>query len=112
MIDKGGGPYLAALAATDEAQLLGRCRFYGYAVFVDAHHFGEDCSHLGNKLADLRGLKSYGDIAVADFPALFRNEGGNASEKNLAVNAEEFIGIVGEVMTDVAEGQTAEEGIA
>ena len=112
MPEEADGPGLAAFAAADEAETLGGRGLHADAVGAGAEQARERFPHRGDVAPDLGGLERYGDVYVTNGITLPAHHFHHARKEDLGVYAFEFVGSVGKMVSDVAQGERAEDGVA
>ena len=111
-VNQAGGVGGDALHAACEAEALGGGGFDGDVALPDAHEGREGALHSGYVGVELWALGADGGVDVAYLPPRVAQEADGAAEEQLAVDACELLGGVGEVVADVAQRGGAEQGVA
>ncbi len=110
--DEDGGVGGDTFLASGVAEALGGGGFYGDVVGGATDAFGHCLLHGGDVGIHLGGFGADGDVSVAEGVASLVEKLCYVAQQFLAVDA--FVGRVGvgEMVADVAQGGSAEEGIA
>ena len=98
--------------AAGESELLCCRGFDAYLVFVASHDFRQAGFHGRYVRVEFRMLSTDGGVDVSDLVTFCGNEVDDAFEDDLAVHVECLLGVVGEVVTNIAHVGGAEECVA
>ena len=111
-VNQAGGVGGDALHAACEAEALGGGGFDGDVALPDAHEGREGALHSGYVGVELGLLRADSGVDVSHAVALCSEECHHLLENHLAVHAECFVGGVGKMIADVAQGSRPKQGVA
>lgn len=104
-------PYFATFTAAYEPEALGGGGLDAHGADGHAEDGRQHGAHCIDMRAEFRGLQGYGDVGVADLPALCGEHFHHSGEEPLAIGTLPFGRVVREVEADVAKRSGPEQGI-